>query len=147
MSRESRTLAIARVATVAAIAVAVLFPVPYVILTAGPTLNTLGKDSSGQPLIAVTGHPTYATKEHLNLVTISYEGGPGSNLNIFQALRAWLAPSEAVVPQSELFPPGQTAQQTQAQDTEQMASSQELATAAALSELHIKYQTQVRVLS
>ncbi len=50
-----------------------------------------------------------------------------------------------MVPQSELFPPGQTAQQTQAQDTEQMTSSQQLATAAALTELHIKYQTQVEV--
>jgi Lon-like protease len=147
MSRRSLTLAIAGLATVAAIAVAVLFPVPYVILTAGPTLNTLGKDSSGQPLIAVTGHATYPTNGHLNLVTISYQGGPGSNLNIFQALRAWLAPSEAVVPQSELFPPGQTAQETQAQDTEQMASSQELATAAAFTQLHIKYQTQVEVVS
>jgi Lon-like protease len=147
MSRRSLTLAIAGLATVAAIAVAVLFPVPYVILTAGPTLNTLGKDSSGQPLIGVTGHATYPTNGHLNLVTISYQGGPGSNLNIFQALRAWLAPSEAVVPQSELFPPGQTAQETQAQDTEQMASSQELATAAAFTQLHIKYQTHVEVVS
>jgi Lon-like protease len=147
MSRRSLTLAIAGLATVAAIAVAVLFPVPYVILTPGPTLNTLGKDSSGQPLISVTGHPTYPTSGHLNLVTISYEGGPGSNLNVFEALRAWLSPSEAVVPQGELFPPGQSAQQTQAQDTEQMASSQELATAAALTELHIGYTTQVEVLS
>src|SRR6185437_1723869 len=147
MSRRSLTLVIAGLVTVAAIAVAVLFPVPYVILQPGPTLNTLGKDSSGQPLIAVTGRQTYPVDGHLNLVTISYQGGPGSNLNIFQALRAWLSPSEAVVPESELFPPGQTAQQTQAQDTEQMASSQELATAAALTELHIKYQTQVEVLS
>jgi len=147
MSRRSLTLAIVGLATVAAIAVAVLFPVPYVILTPGPTLNTLGKDSSGQPLISVTGHPTYPTSGHLNLVTISYEGGPGSNLNVFQALRAWLDPSEAVVPQSELFPPGQSAQQTQAQDTEQMASSQELATAAALTELHINYQPEVEVVA
>jgi Lon-like protease len=147
MSRRSLTLAITGLATVAAIAVAVLFPVPYVILTPGPTLNTLGKSSAGQSLIAITGHPTYPTSGHLNLVTISYQGGPGANLNVFQALRAWLSPSDAVVPQSELFPPGQTAQQTQAQDTEQMASSQELATAAALTELHIKYQTQVQVLS
>jgi Lon-like protease len=147
MSRRSLTLVIAGLVTVAAIAVAVLFPVPYVILQPGPTLNTLGKDSSGQPLIAVTGHQTYPTAGHLNLVTISYQGGPGANLNIFQALRAWISPSQAVVPQSELFPPGQTAQQTQAQDTEQMASSQELATAAALTELRIKYQTQVEVIS
>ena len=80
-------------------------------------------------------------------MTISYQGGPGVTLNVFQAVRAWLAPSEAVVPESELFPPGQTAQQTQQQDTEQMASSQELATAAALNELHIPFQTQVQVLS
>jgi PDZ domain-containing protein len=147
MSRRSLTLAITGLATVAAIAVAVLFPVPYVILTPGPTLNTLGKDSSGQLLISVTGHPTYPTSGHLNLVTVSYEGGPGSDLNIFEALRAWLSPSEAVVPQTELFPVGQSAQQTHAQDTEQMASSQELATAAALTQLHIGYKTQVEVLS
>jgi PDZ domain-containing protein len=146
MSRRSLTLAIAGLATVAAIAVAVLFPVPYVILTPGPTLNTLG-ESSGKPLISITGHPTYPTTGHLNMVTISYEGGPGVTLNVFQALRAWLDRSEAVVPESELFPPGQSAQQTQAQDTEQMASSQELATAAALTQLHISYQTQVEVLS
>ena len=47
MSRRSLTLAIAGLATVAAIAVTVLVPVPYVILGAGPTLNTLGKDSTG----------------------------------------------------------------------------------------------------
>jgi PDZ domain-containing protein len=80
------------------------------------------------------------------MVTVSYEGGPGANLNIFQALRAWLNTSEAVVPESELFPPGQSAQQTQQQDTLQMASSQQTATAAALSTLHIRYQTQVAVL-
>jgi PDZ domain-containing protein len=147
MSRRSLTLAIAGLATVVAIALAVLIPVPYVILGAGPTLNTLGKDSSGQPLISISGHQIYPTSGHLNMVTVSYEGGPGSNMNIFQALRAWLDPSEAVVPESELFPPGQSAQQTQAQDTEQMASSQQLATAAALTQLHIKYQMQVEVLS
>ena len=146
MSRRSLTLAIAGLVTVAALAVAVLFPVPYVILTPGPTLNTLG-EQSGQPLISITGRQTYSTSGHLNMVTISYEGGPGTNLNIFQALRAWLDPSDAVVPESELFPPGQSAQQTQAQDTEEMASSQELATAAALTQLHIGYQTQVEVVS
>jgi Lon-like protease len=147
MSRRSLTLAIAGLATVAAIAFAVLFPVPYVILTPGPTLNTLGKDSSGQPLISITGRQTYPTTGNLNMVTISYEGGPGVTLNVFEALRAWLDPSEAVVPETEIFPAGQTAQQTQTQDTEQMASSQELATAAALTQLHIPFQTNVEVLS
>jgi Lon-like protease len=117
-----------------------------VILGPGPTLNTLGK-LQGQPLITITGHRTYPTSGNLNMVTVGYEGGPGANMNIFQALRAWLDPSEAVVPESELFPAGQSAQQTQAQDTEQMTSSQQLATAAALTALHIPYQTQVGVVT
>jgi PDZ domain-containing protein len=146
MSRRSLTLAIAGLATVVAIVVAVLIPVPYVILGPGPTLNTLGK-LQGQPLIQITGHRTYPTSGNLNMVTVSYEGGPGAKMNIFQALRAWLDPSEAVVPESELFPAGQSAQQTQAQDTEQMTSSQQLATAAALTALHIPYQTQVGVVT
>ncbi len=147
MSRRSLTLAIAGLATVVAIAAAVLIPVPYVILGPGPTLNTLGKDSSGQTLITISGHRTYATSGHLNMVTVSYVGGPGTNLSIFQALRAWMDSSQAVVPESELFPVGQSAQQTQAQDTAQMSGSQELATAAALSALHIGYTTQVTVVS
>jgi PDZ domain-containing protein len=147
MSRRSLTLVIALVATLVAIAVAVLVPVPYVILEPGPTLNTLGQDSSGRPLITITGHKTYSTTGNLNMVTISYEGGPGVNVNVFQALRAWLDSSEAVVPESELFPAGQTEQQTQQQDTEQMASSQETATAAAFTELRIPYKTQVVVMA
>src|SRR5262250_420437 len=123
MPRRSLTLLIASVATVIALAVCLVVDVPYVILMPGPTLNTLGKDSAGKPLITIIGHQTYPTSGNLNLVTVSYQGGPGANLNVFQALRAWLDPAEAVVPESELFPPGQTAEQTQQQDTAQMASS------------------------
>jgi len=146
MFRRSLTLAIAGIATVIAIAVAVLVPVPYVILLPGPTLNTIGSDTSGgQPLIKITGHHTYPTTGHLNMVTVGFTGGPGVNVNIFQALRGWLSPTNAVVPEAEIFPPGQTAQQTHAQDSAQMASSQQTATAAALTELHIAYQTEVVV--
>jgi PDZ domain-containing protein len=148
MSRRSLTLLIAGVATLVAVAVSVFVSVPYVILMPGPTLNTLGKDSSGKPLITIIGHQTYPTSGNLNMVTVSYQGAPppDTGVNIFQALRAWLDPHDAVVPASEIFPPGQTAQQTQQQDTAQMAGSQEQATAAALSALHITYTTTVSVL-
>src|ERR1700758_3274011 len=142
MSRRSLTLVIASIGVIAALAIAVLIPVPYVILGPGPTLNTLGKDSSGQPLITIVGHPTYPTTGHLNMVTVGYQGGPGVTINIFSALTAWLNPHEAVVPESELFAPGQTQRQTQQQDTQQMTGSQQDATAAALTELHIPYQAQ-----
>src|SRR5438874_6571513 len=98
MSRRSLTLLIASVGTAAAIAISVLVPVPYVILGPGPTLNTLGKDSAGRTLITVSGHATYPTTGNLNMVTVSYQGGPGNSLNIFTALAAWLNPDEAVVP-------------------------------------------------
>jgi Lon-like protease len=144
MSRRSLTLLIAGLATLAALVVAVLVPVPYVILGPGPTLNTLG-DQGGQPLITVSGHHTYPTSGNLNMVTVSYTGGPGDGLNIFQALRGWLNSSEAVVPQTEIFPPGQSATETQQQDTAEMTNSQETAQAAAFTELKIPYQTQVAV--
>jgi len=51
------------------------------------------------------------------------------------------------VPESELFAPGQTQQQAQQQDTQQMTGSQQDATAAALTVLHIPYQTQVVVVA
>jgi len=144
MSRRSLTLFIASVGTAAAIAVSVLIPVPYVILGPGPTLNTLGS-LSGTPLIKISGRPTHPTSGHLNMVTVSYQGCQGDEFNIFTALAAWLSPHEAVVPQSEICPAGQTQQQTQQQDTEEMTGSQQTATAAALTELHIPYVTEVVV--
>jgi Lon-like protease len=144
MSRRSLTLLIAGLATLAALVIAVLVPVPYVILSPGPTLNTLG-EQGGQPLITVSGHHTYPTSGNLNMVTVSYSGGPGDGLNIFQALGGWLDSSEAVVPQTEIFPPGQSATETQQQDTAEMTGSQETAQAAAFTELHIPYQTEVTI--
>ncbi len=145
MPRRSLTLLIASVGAAAAIAVSVIVPVPYVILGPGPTLNTLGKDSSGQPLITVSGHASYPTSGHLNMVTVTATGGPGVRVTIFKALAAWLNPEQAVVPESEIFAPGQTQQQSQQQDTQQMTGSEQTATAAALTELHIAYATEVVV--
>ncbi len=140
MSRRTVTLAVAGIGVVVAALIAALVPVPYVILSPGPTLNTLGKTSGG-PLISIAGHRTYPTTGHLNLVTVSFMGGPGNGFNVFTALRAWLTPHTAVVPEQELFPAGQSEQQVVQQDTEQMANSQETAQAAALCTLGIHFTT------
>jgi PDZ domain-containing protein len=140
LSRRTVTLLVAGVAVVAAALVAALVPVPYVILSPGPTLNTLGRTSSG-PLISISGHPTYRADGHLNLVTVSFLGGPGDGFNVFTALRAWLSPHTAVVPESELFPSGKTEQQVVQQDTLQMVNSQQTAQAAALCTLGIHFTT------
>jgi PDZ domain-containing protein len=140
MSRRSVTLLVAAAGVLIAFAVAVVAPVPYVALTPGPTLNTLGS-LSGKPLIQVKGHRTYSTEGHLNMVTVSLRGLPGSHFNIFAALRYWLSPHDAVVPESEIFTPGQSPQQVAKEDTEEMASSQQTATAAALCQLKIGFRT------
>ena len=72
---------------------------------------------------------------------MSFIGGPGDDFNVFTALRAWLTPHDAVVPEQELFPSGQSEQQVAQQDTEQMANSQQTAEAAALCALNIRFTT------
>lgn len=134
------TLIIAGCCVVAGLVVAAVTSVPYVVLTPGPTLNTLGT-SGGKPMIQISGRRTYPTTGHLNMVTISYLGGPGTHFNIFNALSAWLTPHEAVVPESEIFGQGQTQQQVVQQDTQQMVGSQQDAAAAALCYLNIPYKT------
>ena len=135
---------IAAVGVAASLVVASFVSVPYVILSPGPTLNTLGAlgtKPGSKPLIQISGHRTYPTKGHLNMVTVSYQGGPQDSFNIFTALQAWLSPHEAVVPEQELFGTGQTQQQVARQDTQQMVSSQQTAQAAALCQLGIKFDT------
>jgi len=142
MSRRAITLLIAGIGVLACLVVVFLVPVPYVALIPGPTYNTLGP-LDGKPVVQISGHRTYTAPGHLNMVTVSYIGGPGANppFNIIAALQAWLSPHEAVVPQQELFPPGQTQQQVVKQDSEQMANSQQTAQAAALCQLGIKFTT------
>ncbi len=139
-SRRFATLIVAAAGVVVALVVAAVAPVPYVALTPGPTLNTLGK-TGNHPMIEISGHRTYPTSGHLNMVTVSFIGGPGSAFNIFAALRAWLSPHEAVVPEQEIFTPGQSQQQVTKQDTEEMVNSQQTAAAAALCQLGVKFRT------
>ena len=140
LSHRLVTLLIAGICVLAALVVAAVVSVPYVALTPGPTLNTLGKPD-GTQLIQISDHRTYPTSGNLNLVTVSYTGGPGTDFNIFSALRAWLTPDDAVVPADEIYTSGQTQQQVVQQDTQEMLGSQQDATAAALCYLNISFTT------
>jgi Lon-like protease len=147
-SRRQVTLMVATAGVVVCLVAASFISVPYVILSPGPTLNTLGAltpQQSAKPLIQISGARIYPTSGHLNLVTVSYQGGPSDGFNIFTALQAWLTPDEAVVPESELFPPNQSQQQVARQDTEDMVNSQQTAEAAALCQLGTKFTTVDRV--
>jgi Lon-like protease len=122
----------------------VLLPVKYAVLHPGPVLNTLGR-AKGKPLIAISGRPTYPTSGQLDLTTVSVVGGPDRPVTLLQVVSGWLDRTAAVVPEEEIFPPGQTQQQSDDENKAEMVSSQESATAAALSTLGIAVPTTLSV--
>jgi PDZ domain-containing protein len=144
MSPRVFTLAAAGFLVVVLAAVAALLPVPYVALSPGPTTDTLGKVGKTE-LIRIEGHKTYPTKGHLDLTTVSVLGGPRQRMDIVTALKGWLDGEVAVVPEEQVYPPGETAEEAQRQSTAEMTESQENATTAALRELAIPVTTRVIV--
>ena len=133
LSRRVRTLVVAALVFVVLFTLALTLPVPYVVLSPGPTLNTLGTDRYGHSIIAIEGRKSNTTSGHLNLTTVSVST---SSLTAFQALTAWLRHDEVVVPRSSVYPPGESEQQTNQKNTEDFVTSQDSATEAALCELH-----------
>ncbi|MEP6599613.1 MAG: S16 family serine protease [Actinomycetota bacterium] len=132
MSRRVRTLLVGGIAFVVLFLVAMLVPVPYVILSPGPTLNTLGADASGAQIIVIKGRDTNKTTGNLNLTTV---GISRQRVTAFQALRGWLQTDRVVVPRYSIYPPGQSQEQVDKADTEQFVDSQSSASAAAFCEL------------
>ncbi len=146
MSRRALTLMVAGFLTLVLGVVGALLPVPYVVLSPGPTENTIG-DVKGKPVISIEGRQTYPTDGKLSLVTVAYQGGPGNRIDLFSALRGWIDPTIAVVPEETIFPPTSTAEEVEQQNSQEMTNSQDDATAAALTELKIPYTSVVTVAS
>ncbi|MDQ1605323.1 MAG: Lon-like protease [Actinomycetota bacterium] len=134
MSRRALTLSAAGVLVVLLSAIAALLPVPYVVLSPGPTANTLGSLDSKE-LIQIEGHRTYPDRGHLDLTTVAVLGGPSRRMDLVTALRGWLDNRLAVVPREDIYPPDETAKQADQQSAAEMTQSQQSATTAALRNL------------
>ncbi len=108
-------------------------PVPYVLLSGGPTFNTVGKEN-GVPVISIKGRQSFEdTNGRLDLTTVNVD----KNLTLYQAMRGWLRRDQAVVPRDLLYPPGKSDAQVQAENTQAMVMSQSSAKTAALLQLGI----------
>ncbi|PZS19970.1 MAG: hypothetical protein DLM57_02810 [Pseudonocardiales bacterium] len=132
VSRRLRTLLVGGVLFLVLFVLALTMPVPYVILSPGPTYNTLGTDDSGDTIIVINGTTAKATSGHLNLTTVNVSTQP---LTAFAALDGWLLHDEVVVPKAAIYPPGTSQQQVNAQNLQEFTQSQDSATAAAFCEL------------
>ncbi len=131
LSRRVRTLTIATALFLVLFILALTMPVPYVILSPGPTFNTIGVEKGSQVIVIDGRHPN-KTSGHLNMTTVALSDG---SVTAFQALSAWLKHDEVVVPRAAVYPPGESEQQTNEQNAQEFAASQNSATAAALCEL------------
>ncbi|MCW2526721.1 MAG: Endopeptidase La [Pseudonocardiales bacterium] len=128
MSRRVRTLLIGGVLFLVLVVVAFTLPVPYVILSPGPTINTLGKYDNSEIIMISNGKTASSTSGHLNLTTVSITTG---RINMWQALSGWLAHDEVVVPRETIYPPGQSQEEVNQQDKADFTDSQVSAEAAA----------------
>lgn len=132
LSRRVRTLLVAAVVFVVLFALLLTLPVPYVVLTPGPTFNTLGSDQFHKPVITISGVPVRQADGHLNMTTV---GVDTQQVTPLAALQGWLASDRVVVPRSAVYPPGRSQQQTNAQNTADFVQSQDDAITAAECEL------------
>jgi PDZ domain-containing protein len=132
MTRRVRTLLVSGVLFLVLFVLSLTMHVPYVVLSPGPTYNTLGGDSSGATIIVIHGTTAKQTSGHLNMTTVDVSTRP---LTVFDALSAWLQHDEVVVPRSSIYRPGQSQQQVDRQNAQDFAESQDNAIAAASCEL------------
>ena len=133
-SRRAVTLSISMLASATVLAALVVLPTPYAVSNPGPTEDVLGT-VSGKPLIAISGATTYPATGELRLTTVSATGGPGYPSSMLGVLRGWASQWAVVRPAEELFPPEQTQDEIDEANNQEMVSSQENASVAALTEL------------
>jgi PDZ domain-containing protein len=134
--RRAVTLAVSGTLLAGFAAGALFQPVPYAELTPGPTFNVLGAQD-GTPLITITGTKTYPTTGELRMVTVGVSE-ESYQMPLGEAMAGWLSTDTAIVPKETIYPAGQTQQQSDAQNTQEMTDSQDSAVTAALAALDIK---------
>ena len=107
---------------------------PYVTYNPGLTVNVLGDNGKGKPIIQIEGKPTYADDGELRMTTVFVSQRDAHN-NIFELMHDWISRSSAVYPKDAIYPEGGTVEEDRQEGQAEMTSSQDAATAAALTEL------------
>lgn len=118
---------------------------PYVITSPGPTWNVLGTSEDKSPLIDIKGAKTYQPTGTLLMTTVSSQGGPGSMVSGLDLLYAKMNSNYRIRPEADVYPPQATAKEIKNLNTQQMNSSQEIASAVALRAIGYKIPAVFRV--
>ncbi|GAB2670849.1 YlbL family protein [Kribbella swartbergensis] len=141
MTRRTATLVASIIVLVVSLGLVTAFPVPFVSFSPGPVKDTLG-ETKGKPVIEITGHETFQTSGQLDLTTVSVTS-PERELTLPQAMRNWLDPHHDLFPRDIIYPPDQTPDEVEEQNTAEMTGSQDSAIAAALQAAKVPYHPKV----
>ncbi|HET9646848.1 MAG TPA: S16 family serine protease [Microlunatus sp.] len=140
MTRQTWTALVSALTFVALAALLAVVGVPYVAWSPGGTHNTLGdvpvkagEPGHGQPMIQISGTPTYPTTGELDLTTVSVTSA-ASRLSLPEALAAYWLPDRDTLPRDSVYPPGTSADDAQQRESQLMTGSQDNAIVAALRE-------------
>ncbi|MGI9196503.1 MAG: YlbL family protein [Candidatus Nanopelagicales bacterium] len=134
LSRRATTVLISGGVLLALLILAGLLPVPFIVVSPGPTFNTIG-DVDGVPLVEISDTTTYPTTGALDMTTIREEGEPRSTLTVYEALAAWIDPDRAVLPRELLYGDEETGEQVEQRNAIMFSTSQSNAIAAAMGAL------------
>ncbi|MGL5809572.1 MAG: YlbL family protein [Nocardioides sp.] len=145
MTRSTRYVVIAVPLLLGLLAAALFAPLPYVVYSPGPTVDVLGENKDGEEYITIDGATSYRDDGELRMTTV-YVSYPDATVNIFKVMKAWVSPEESVYPRNAVYPAGETREEAEQQSAIQMTSSQDVAIAAALSELEIDSKPVLEVL-
>jgi PDZ domain-containing protein len=121
--------------------VALFVPLPYATYSPGLTVDVLG-ERRGEEIVQVSGARAFRDPGQLRLTTV-YVSRPDADVTLFELMRAWLDPDAAVYPYDAVYAPDETDESNRREGARQMASSQDVAVAVALTELGYDVQTPV----
>jgi PDZ domain-containing protein len=146
VTRRTATLVASIIVLVISLGLVTAIPVPFVSFSPGPVKDTLGAATKDKPVIEITGHETYPTSGELDLTTVSVTS-PNRDLTLPQAMRNWFDPHDDLFPRDIIYPPNESADQVQQQNTEEMTGSQDAAVAAALQQAKVPFSPKVSTVS
>jgi PDZ domain-containing protein len=130
------TLILAVTAAVIGVGVMLSLPVPYILETPGPTVDTLGSEGDVD-LIQVDQEPTHEITGELRLTTVGAYGSDYGSLSVFELVKGYFDADDAIIPYELVYPRDLTAEEREAESAKQMSSSQDAAVVAAFEYLDL----------
>ncbi|MFD7136629.1 S16 family serine protease [Streptomyces sp. NPDC059894] len=132
LSRLTRlqSLAVCALPLVALLATAGLAPLPFSVAQPGMTADVLG-ENKGTPVITISGATARETRGQLRMTTIEATG-PDARVSLEDVVDGWFRTDQAIMPRDSVYPSGDSTEEIERYNTEQMEASQDAATEAAL---------------